>query len=336
MSFFRNQFANVVEWEEFREDMIFYKWKNREIKKGSKLIIRPGQDAIFLNNGNIEGAFQEEGEYDIESQIVPFLSTLKGFKFGFNSGMRVEVLFVNTKEFTVKWGTKNAINIPAAGLPGGMPIRANGTFQFKVKDYIALIDKIAGIKNQYLVEDVKIRIISVLDQLLMKWIVTAGKDMFNLQANSFEIAKGIQEDLNSQMMESGLAITGFQIMSFSYPQEVQEMINKNASHGMVGNIDKYQQISMIDGMANGKMSGGGAASDMAGMMMGMNMANQIMDKMNKQNQSQGQNQQQALAQQPTPEAASQNQEKKRPNFCPNCGTKTGEGNFCSNCGHKLV
>lgn len=336
MSFFRNQFANVVEWEEFREDMIFYKWKNREIKKGSKLIIRPGQDAIFLNNGNIEGAFQEEGEYDIESQIVPFLSTLKGFKFGFNSGMRVEVLFVNTKEFTVKWGTKNAINIPAAGLPGGMPIRANGTFQFKVKDYISLIDKIAGIKNQYLVEDVKIRIISVLDQLLMKWIVTAGKDMFNLQANSFEIAKGIQDDLNSQMMESGLAITGFQVMSFSYPKEVQDMINKNASHGMVGNIDKYQQISLIDGMANGKMSGGGAASDMAGMMMGMNMANQMMDKMNKQNQSQGQNQQQTPAPQPTPEAASQNQEKKRPNFCPNCGTKTGEGNFCSKCGHKLV
>ena len=26
--------------------------------------------------------------------------------------MRAEVLFVNTKEFTVKWGTKNPISIP--------------------------------------------------------------------------------------------------------------------------------------------------------------------------------------------------------------------------------
>ncbi|WP_249927559.1 SPFH domain-containing protein, partial [Heyndrickxia sporothermodurans] len=76
MSIFRNQFANVVEWEEFRDDMIFYKWRNREIKKGSRLIIRPGQDAIFLNNGRIEGVFQDDGEYDIESQIIPFLSTL--------------------------------------------------------------------------------------------------------------------------------------------------------------------------------------------------------------------------------------------------------------------
>lgn len=118
MAFFKNQFANVVEWEEFRDDMIFWKWSNREIKKGSKLIIHPGQDAIFLYNGKIEGIFKDEGDYNIESEIIPFLSTLKGFKFGFNSGIRIEVLFVNTKEFTVKWGTKNAINIPTPGMPG--------------------------------------------------------------------------------------------------------------------------------------------------------------------------------------------------------------------------
>ncbi|MBL5768370.1 SPFH domain-containing protein [Heyndrickxia sporothermodurans] len=325
MSIFRNQFANVVEWEEFRDDMIFYKWRNREIKKGSRLIIRPGQDAIFLNNGRIEGVFQDDGEYDIESQIIPFLSTLKGFKFGFNSGMRVEVLFINTKEFNVKWGTKNAINIPAPGLPGGIPIRANGTFNFKVNDYIALIDKIAGVKEQYLVEDVRTRITSILDQLFMKWIAREGKDMFNLQANSFEISKGIQEDLDMQLIDIGLSITGFNVMSFNYPKEIQDMITKNASFGMVGNVDRYQQISMIDGMASGKMSGSGTASDMAGMMMGMNVANQMMNQMN-------QNQPNQAPSQPQAQADGQ----KKPNFCPNCGTKTGEANFCPNCGQKLI
>lgn len=331
MSIFRNQFANVVEWEEFRDDMIFYKWRNREIKKGSRLIIRPGQDAIFLNNGKIEGVFQDDGEYDIESQIIPFLSTLKGFKFGFNSGMRVEVLFINTKEFNVKWGTKNAINMPAPGLPGGIPIRANGTFNFKVNDYIALIDKIAGVKEQYLVEDVRTRITSILDQLLMKWIAREGKDMFNLQANSFEISKGIQEDLDMQLIDIGLSITGFNVMSFNYPKEIQDMITKNASFGMVGNVDRYQQISMIDGMASGKMSGSGTASDMAGMMMGMNMANQMMNQMNQTNQT-NQNQSNQAPSQPQAQADGQ----KKPNFCPNCGTKTGEANFCPNCGQKLI
>ena len=311
---FRKQFANVVEWEEFRDDMIFWKWTNREIKKGSKLIIRPGQDAIFLYNGKIEGIFEDEGEYDIESQIIPFLSTLKGFKFGFNTGMRAEVLFVNTKEFIVKWGTKNAINIPTMGLPGGMPIRANGTFNFKVDDYIRLIDKIAGVKQSYLVEDVKLRITSVLDQLLMKWIVKEGRDMFNLQANSFEIAKGIREDLDMEIMDSGMTITGFNIISFNYPEEIQEMINKTASHSMVGDLGRFQQISMTEGISSGKVKGGGTASDMAGMMMGMNVAKEMMKNMDEAKSSQSSN---------------------KPNFCPNCGQKTGKGNFCSNCGQKL-
>ncbi|WP_342427693.1 SPFH domain-containing protein [Paenibacillus sp. FSL L8-0158] len=328
MGFFRNQFANVVEWEEFRDDMIFWKWSNREIKKGSKLIIRSGQDAIFVNNGKIEGIFENEGSYNMDSDIIPFLSTLKGFKFGFNSGMRVEVLFVNTKEFTVKWGTQNPVLIPTPQLPGGMPIRANGTFNFKVSDYVTLIDKIAGVKDSYLVEDVKIRITSVLDQLLMKWISREGKDMFNLQANASDISKGIQEDLDMQVMDNGMTITGFHVMSFNYPQEIQDMITKTASHEMIGNLQKYQQVTMTDGIASGNVKGGGVASDMASMMMGMNIANEMMKNLNP-------NQKPSADTQPTPAAPSPSGDGNKPNFCPNCGTKNEGANFCPNCGQKL-
>src|SRR5699024_4545690 len=132
------------------------------------------------------------------SEIIPYLSTLKGFKFGFKTGMRVEVLFVNTKEFTVKWGTKNAINIPTPELAGGVPIRSYGTFHFRVNDYVALNDQVDGDRNSYLVKDVKIRITTILDQLLMKWITREGKNLFNLQANAFEISEGIKEDLDMQ------------------------------------------------------------------------------------------------------------------------------------------
>lgn len=329
MGLFSRQFANVVEWQEFRDDMIFYKWNNDEIKKGSRLIIRPGQDAVFLYNGKLEGIFKDEGDYDIESQIIPFLSTLAGFRFGFNSGIRAEVLFINTKEFIVKWGTQNAINIPTPQLPGGMPIRANGTFTFKVSDYIKLIDKIAGVKESYFVEDVRLRIIAILDQLLMKWISKEGKDMFNLQANSFDIASGIRTDLDMQLFDTGMSVTAFHIMSFTYPPEIQAMINKNASYSMVGDMNRYQQVAMTEGISSGKVHGGGAASDMAGMMMGMNMANQMLQNMNQQGQSSN-----PMGNPPAGTPAS-SQPGVKPNFCPNCGTKTGATNFCPNCGHKL-
>ena len=227
----------------------------------------------------------------------------------------MEVLFVNTKEFIVKWGTKNPINIPHTKLPGGIPIRANGTFNFKANDYVALIDKIAGIKNTYYVEDVKLRITSIVDQLLMKWISKEGKDMFNLQANAFDIAKGIREDLDMSIINDGLSITGFNIISFNYPEEIQKMITKTASHSMVGDMGRYQQVEMIDGIASGKVKGGGVASDMANMMMGMNIAKEMIKEM-------GQNEKTSL--------------KGRPNFCPNCGYKSSEANFCANCGQKLA
>lgn len=338
MSFFRNQFADVVEWQEFRDDMIFWKWPNREIKRGSRLMIRPGQDAIFINNGKIEGIFKDDGEYNIESEIIPFLSTLKGFKFGFNTGLRVEVLFVNTKEFTVKWGTKNAINIPSPlpALPGGLPIRANGTFNFKVNDYVRLIENVAGVKRRYLVEDVKIRITAVLDQLLMKWIAREGKDIFNLQANSFEISRGIKEDLDMEIYDLGLTITGFNVKSLNYPKQIQDMIEKSASHAMVGDVGKYQQIEMTDGITSGKVKSSGTASDMVGMMMGMNVANEMMKNMRQMNKSKIPEQHRPQAQTPNePPQSTPDKRTSKPNFCPNCGHKAAGANFCPNCGQKL-
>ncbi|MBU5486843.1 SPFH domain-containing protein [Clostridium sp. MSJ-8] len=328
MGLFSKQFANVVEWEEYREDLMFWKWSNREIKKGSRLIIRPGQDAIFMFNGKVEGIFKEDGDYDIESQIIPFLSTLKGFKFGFNSGMRAEVLFVNTKEFTVKWGTKQAINIPHPQLPGGMPIRALGTFNCRLLDYMAFIDKIAGIKQIYSINDVKERVTSMLDQLLMKWITREGKDMFNLQANSFDISRGICEDLDMEMNKIGIQITNFNIGSFSYPEEVQAMVNKVASQNMVGDVSKYQTISMTDGMASGKVNGGGVAADMASIQMGMAMAQQMVNNMQQtQNQTNVSN---------TQNNTQSNTQGAGPKFCPECGTKTNGAKFCPECGKKLI
>ncbi len=332
MGLFSSQFSNVVEWQESRDDIMFWKWNNDEIKKGSKLIIRQGQDAIFMYNGKVEGIFKDPGSFDIESQIVPFLSTLKGFKFGFNSGVRAEVLFINTKEFTIRWGTKTPINIQAPGLPGGMPIGAFGTFSCKIDDYLVFIEKIAGVKKQYMVDEIKERVTSMLNQLLMKWITREGRDMFNLQANAYDIAKGIKDDLDMEIIKLGITITAFAIESFNYPESVKRMQEKAASQSMVGDMNRYTQMAMADSMSRGGSGTNGMANmagQMAGMqvgmMMGQQMVNSMQGNMNPASDMASQN--------PQP---SGNPAGNMPNFCPNCGTKTSGSNFCPNCGTKLA
>ncbi len=339
MGIFGGQFANVIEWEEYRPDVLFWKWANREIKKGSRLIIKPGQDAVFLYNGKVEGIFKDDGNYEVESDIIPFLSTLKGFKFGFNSGIRAEVLFTNTKEINVKWGTKNPINIPAKGLPGGMPIKSFGTFDCKIDDHSVLIEKIAGVKQQYSVEDLRDRVIAKLDQLLMKWITREGKDMFNLQANAYDIAKGIREDLDMDMRKIGIAIPNFNISSFSYPEEIQRMQQKVAGQSMVGDVNRYSQISMADSLGK-ESSAGNIAGSVVGMQMGMAMGQKMMDQTQKSSESNNSNGVNKSSSSSGDDGSSDNSlddstNKCTPKFCPNCGTKNEGSKFCPNCGHKL-
>ncbi|MGN0363860.1 MAG: SPFH domain-containing protein [Bilifractor sp.] len=334
MAFF-GQMADVIEWQPDNDRILFFKFKNREIKKGSKLIIHPGQDAIFLYNGKIEGIFRDEGRYDVESQIIPFLSTLKGFKFGFNSGLRAEVLFINTREITDKWGTKNPINLPAQGLPGGMPIRAYGTFSCKVSDYQVLIDKIAGIRETYSLDDVRERIMGNLDQLLMKHIAAEGKDMFHLQTSAAEIGSGIRSDLDYQMEKIGIAITDFTIANVSYPEEIQNMAQKVAAQSMIGgNMNTYQQVAFADSMRDGR-SAGSMAGNMAGIMAGMTMGKRMADQLTPETSADHSAPQTSATQAAAPNSNDSMNAGKAPNFCPNCGQKITSGRFCPNCGQKL-
>lgn len=348
----KGQLANVVEWADMDDDAIFYKWNNSELKKGSRLIIRPAQDAIFLYQGRVEGVFTDEGEYDIESQIIPFLSTLKGWKFGFDTGLRAEVLFINTREFNMNWGTKNALNLPVQGLPGGMPIRAFGMFTCKVSQYDMLIEKVAGVQSSYTVDDVSQRVGAVNDQLLMKWILREGKDMFNIQANAYDISQGIMEDLNKELGKIGMEVTSYQIQSVSYPDSVREMQEKAAGNSMIGDVNQYTQIEFANSL--GKDGGGNnPAMQMAQMQMGMMFGQQMANNMQQSQQpqygyqqpqyQQPQYQQAPPQYQQAPQQAPQMQPQSAdgaapavPKFCPYCGTATNGMKFCGNCGKQLA
>lgn len=334
MGIFSKQLLNVCEWPDKMDGIMLWKWQSSEIKKGSKLIIRPGQDAVFLYNGKIEGIFTDSGEYDIESDIIPFLTTLKSFKFGFNSPMKAEVVFINNTEQTVKWGTKNPVAVPVAGLPGGMPIRSFGTFACQITDPYVFLEKISGVSSVYTVEEVRDRMISMLDQLLMAHIAKEGHDMFNLQADARAIAAGILADLDMDFRKIGIKAADFRIESFSYPEEVQKMQEKAAAQSMIGDVGKYTTIAAADGMSSG--AGGNIAGAAIQMQMGMQMANEMMGNRPAQQYAAPQGAPQQYAAPQAPQGGAAPSGGAVPNFCPNCGQPTNGMKFCGNCGSKLA
>ena len=107
------------------------------------------------------------------------------------------------------------------------------------------------------------------------------------------------------------------------------MVTKAASQSVVGDMGRYQQMAMVDAMANGN-GGGRTASDMAGMAMGMMMGQQMAGQMSQNMFGNGQQapQQTAPASESVPAGGCK--------FCPECGTKTEGMKFCPNCGKKLM
>ena len=110
----RGEFIDILEWLDDTRDTIVWRFPryNNEIKMGAKLVVREGQTAVFVNEGQIADAFGP-GTYTLETQNLPILSTLRGWKYGFSSPFKAEVYFVSTRLFTdLKWGTQNPVMMP--------------------------------------------------------------------------------------------------------------------------------------------------------------------------------------------------------------------------------
>lgn len=323
------QGKDTIEWDEFRDDVLFYKWPTKEIKKGSKLIIREGQKAIFYANGCIEGVFQEPGNFDIVTQITPFLSTLAGvFTLRGDTGMRAEVYFVNSKQLLLPWGTRQRIMMSSPEVPSGIPVGCNGNLIIEFRDYLSFIKKIAGVKTTYSLDDISERIMGELNPIIAECMLGGQSSiginaLIALQANSRSLSKKIAEELDNELLEIGLGVADFNILSLNYPPELQAMAEKVAAQSFVGDVGKYSAISLADSF--GKEGGGGAGAQVAQMAMGMQMAQQMAANMNNSNQQAAQQTQ----------TAAQQQDAENARFCTKC-RKMILSKFCPDCGSETV
>ncbi|MGE5370696.1 MAG: SPFH domain-containing protein [Solirubrobacterales bacterium] len=352
------QGKDTIEWEEFRDDMLFYKWPAKEIKKGAKLVIRPGQKAIFYANGVVEGVFEKPGNYDIVSEIVPFLSTLKGvFQLRGDSGLRAEVYFVNGKQLLLSWGTRQRIMIPTPEVPTGIPVGLNGNLIVVFRDYQKFIEKVAGVRESYTLDDIAERIMGELNPVVAEAILNGQQSigvnaLISLQANSRKLGKAINEELDKELIDFGLGADDVNILSVNYPDEVQQMAERIASQSMVGNVGKYAAVQMADSF---DAPGGGSniASMGAQIAMGAQMAQQMAGAMGAsgapaqpaaggaQYVCTGCAKTSATPMKFCPECGKPMQAAEAaPNgsgdrFCPNCRKMVG-GKFCPECGTQTV
>lgn len=319
-----NQFIEVIEWLDESGNTIVYRFPvhGQEIKNGAQLIVRESQAAVFVFQGQAADVFGP-GRYTIEGGNTPILSKLEAWKYGFNSPIKAEVYFVNTKQFTdTKWGTANPVMLRDADF-GIVRLRAFGAYSLKVSDPQTFIKEIAGTNGHFQVEDI--------DGQLKRAIVTEFSDAIgelkipalDLAAQYKELGDTIRGKINEDFKTYGLEVTKFYVENISLPEEVEAAMDKRAQMGALGNLDNYMKLQAADALRDAAQNEGGGAGLGAGLGAGFAVGNQMVNAFG--NQGGGQQQ---------PPQTVQPQAQMTP--CPNCNKPNPAGTkFCGDCGGKM-
>ncbi|HEX6124546.1 MAG TPA: SPFH domain-containing protein [Pyrinomonadaceae bacterium] len=312
-----NQFIEVIEWLDESKDTLLYRFPvaGQEIKNGAQLIVRESQAAVFVFEGQVADVFTP-GRYTVDGGNTPILSKLGAWKHGFNSPIKSEVYFVNTKQFTdMKWGTSNPIMLRDADF-GIVRLRAFGAYSLRVADPGEFIKEVAGTNAHFQTEDI--------DGQLKRAIVTEFSDAIgelkipalDLAAHYKEMGDAIRAKINEDFRGYGLEVTKFYVENISLPPEVEAALDKRSAMGALGDAQKYMQFQAADALRDAAQNEGGGAGLGAGLGAGFAVGGQMANAFGSGPQGGGTGGSTVV--------------------CPNCGKQnTPTAKFCADCGGKM-
>jgi membrane protease subunit (stomatin/prohibitin family) len=274
----KNEFIDIIEWTDSSNDTMVWRFPRyqNEIKNGAKLTVRESQVAVFVNEGQFADVFQP-GMYELKTENLPLLSTLKGWKYGFNSPFKAEVYFVNTKQFTnLKYGTKNPIMLRDAEF-GPVRIRAFGSYALRITDAKAFIKEIAGTDDHVTTEEITENLRNIVMTRFADAVASAKIPVLDMASNYDEFSETILKKIAPEFDEYGIKLTKLLVENISLPPEVEAMLDKRSSMGIVGNLGAYSQFQAANAMEQAAQNpnGGGLMGAGMGMGMGMGMGQQM-------------------------------------------------------------
>ncbi len=308
----------VIEWKDDSSDTIVHKIfinKRDFITKGSMLIVRDSQAAIFADKGKMADVFLP-GTYKLDTSNVPLLTTLMSWKYGFESPFKSDVYYVNTKQFTNrKWGTMNPIMIRDKDF-GPVRVRGYGSYAFRVSDPYVFMQELSGTNSSYETGDIEDWLRSIIVTGITDTIAESKIPVLDMAANLLELGDVVEKALAPELEKIGIELTKFNFENFSLPENLEKVLDKTTELGMMrGSMDVYTQMAQADALRDAAKNPG-----MAGGMMGAGIGVGMGAGM-------GQMFGAAMTAKPSAPATEK---------CPSCGASVKQGaKFCPECGKPM-
>jgi membrane protease subunit (stomatin/prohibitin family) len=275
----RGEFIDIIEWIDDSQHTLVWRFPRHqnEIKNGAQLIVRPGQVAVLVSSGELADVYQP-GHYELSTSNMPILSTLQGWKYGFESPFKAEVYFVRTTQITdLKWGTPNPIMMRDPEF-GPIRIRAFGAYALKAIEPRALLTEIVGTDGEFGADDITELLRSIIASTFADLLAKLQMPALDLATKYVELSEQLRQEVCARIDdEYGLDCPQLLVVNISLPEAVEKALDTRTSMGVIGDMQKFQQYQMGKAMtmAAENPAGGGAAEGM-GLGVGLAMASRMM------------------------------------------------------------
>ena len=290
MDWGKAQFLDILEWLDDSSDTLAWRFpmRGQEIQNGGQLVVRESQEAVFVNEGQMADVFKP-GTHRLNTQNLPVLATLKGWKYGFESPFKSDVYFISTKLYNdLKWGTSNPIMMRDADF-GMLRIRAFGIYSIKVVDSGTFLKQLVGTNGVYTVPDISEQLRKTSMSRFTDVLGEAKVPALDLASKYDELSDLVKQKLAEEFKTMGLELSKFFVENISLPEEVEAMMDKRTSVGMMAPVmGAYTQMQVADSIPLAAQNQGGVAGLGMGMGVGFGMGNMMGQQMAGAQQQMGQ------------------------------------------------
>jgi membrane protease subunit (stomatin/prohibitin family) len=275
----RHELIDIVEWVDDNHHAVVWRFPrfHNQLKNGAQLIVRPGQMAVMVSNGKLADVF-EPGQYGLETKNLPILSTILGWKYGFDSPFKAEVYFVNTTVISdLKWGTPNPVMMRDPDF-GPVRVRAFGTYTLRAVDPVVLLTELVGTDSVFEADEISELLRSIVNAAFADVVAASNIPVLDLASSYRELAEQMRMTVRESVDdEYGLEIPQLHIVNISVPAEVEQALDARSGMGIVGDLAAYQHFQVGSAMPVAAANpAGGLAGAGLGLGMGMAMAAPMM------------------------------------------------------------
>jgi membrane protease subunit (stomatin/prohibitin family) len=248
----------VIEWQNAGAEDIVWRYPTEDITWGTQLIVHEYEMAVFFRDGKAYDIFNA-GRHTLTTLNLPLLTSLltRIAGFGGQKPFKAGVIFISTKVFAGKYGTRAQTTELA-------PLQVFGQFFFKIENASLFVNEVIGGQSAYTTTDVNNYLRGFLNEKIIDEL--SHYDLITVFTRLDETSVIVKNSVMDYFKRLGIELTDLRFEGIDTTPEYRERLFWLKT-GKTAPEDVLRMETLKSAAESLGKSGGGGAAFGAGMVL---------------------------------------------------------------------